>query len=864
MRKPKILNKVHWLVLLIGVSITLLMWDSARRDSGKKLQHDFEERVNQINNRIEKRVQDGRIILRATAGLFNVTNTVTREEYQTYIRSHNIGKNYRGIKSVAVSMLVQAKEKKQLSRLAKKEGVSAYRVWPEGNRAIYAPVWYIEPYATESVKHILGFDLLTEKALRMAMESARDKGAAQTTSLVDIMTDDSRNPKKGFLVFAPIYRDSAPRKTVEQRRKNIIGWVHLSFMTDEVIEGIMTDGGGDMRDDFIFHIYLGDPAAENSLIYQSDPDDLAISAQVPKYNATKVIEIPGSSFSVIVQSKPEFETRLNDTKSIAILTAGTATSVLIALLVWLLASGRERAIQLAKKMNQNVIESEKRYREMFEENASMAYILDPITGNIIDANQEAAKFWGYSQKELRSMSIGDINIAPLVEIQKGMKQQMGGGIISQVYFRHRLKNGDVRDVEIYRTTLSHKGNSYIYCISHDITSRRKTERALYESQAKLHAIIETAMDAVVQLNEHGIIIDWNTRAEKIFGLKRKEAIGKSLVETVIPEAQHAAYKENAMKFVDGEEGAVRHSHFEIEAKFRDGQEFPIEVSITTLTDGEGRSEYCVFMHDITDRKKSENALRRARIELENRVFERTAELVRANRRLNAEIAERTQAQGALQQSQEMLRQLVAHQDRIRETERKRIAREIHDELGQHLLVLRIDVTMLGRTESEHPKISEKVELILQHIDETMRSVRAIINNLRPSVLDLGLYAALEWQAEEFQRRSGIICELIAGDEDMELDDSIATVLFRILQEALTNVLRHAKATYVKIELFLEPGCLVMTISDNGIGMQQAKKSEQSSFGLVGIRERLYILGGELYIDSSNEGTVLTVSVPIPS
>ena len=351
-------------------------------------------------------------------------------------------------------------------------------------------------------------------------------------------------------------------------------------------------------------------------------------------------------------------------------------------------------------------------------------------------------------------------------------------------------------------------------------------------------------------------------AKKIFGWARDEVIGQSLVDLVVPASQRSAYETGMKKFVEGDDEGIKHSFFEIEARHRDGREFPTEVVITTLTNAEGKVQYCAFMHDITDRKRAENALRKARIELENRVFERTAELVRANRRLQSEIVERTEAQEALQASQEMLRQLVAHQDRIRETERKRIAREIHDELGQHLLVLRIDVTMLGRTDAHDPKMHEKVEGILQHIDETMRSVRAIINNLRPSVLDLGLYAALEWQTQEFQRRSGIICDLIASDEDLDLDDNVATVLFRILQEALTNVLRHAKATYVKVELQQEQGNLIMTISDNGIGIKESKKAEQSSFGLVGIKERLHILGGQFHVDSGDHGTTLIVTVPL--
>ncbi len=863
MKKFKIPKTVHWLVLLIALSITLLIWESARRDSAKRLEQEFDVLVSQINNRIEKRVQDGRLILRATASLFNVTNTVTRQEYRDYIQFHDIPKNYPGIKSVAVSRLVQGKEKAKLLRQAKKEGIKNYRIWPEGERDRLAPIWFVEPSSGDHAKKIEGFDLFSEPAQRKAMERARDQGTSAMTELVTMMPGAENGPQTGFLVFAPIYRDGKPRQTLNDRRRNIIGWAHLAFLIDEAIQSVMGDAAEDTRQYMTMHIYFSSSLSEKKLIYESKKNDGESHHHTAQFKATRIIELPEKSFIVEIHSTPAFESRINDAKSNAILIAGTTASVLIAMLIWLLARGRERAVQLAKRMNIDLIESEKRYRQMFEDNASMVYIIDPVDGKIIDANRAAADFWGYTQFELRQMSIGDINVSAFTEIKHGLRKQLEGlQASSQANFIHRLKDGRMRDVEIYRTTLTHQGKAYIYCIAHDVTSRREAEKALFESESRLHAIFETAMDAVIQLDEKGIIIDWNRRAEKIFGWKRDEMIGKSLIDMVIPGVNHAAYQDGLTKFVDGEDGAIRHAYFEVEAKRRNGQEFPIEVAMTTMIDGEGRAQQCAFMHDITDRKKGENALRKARIELENRVFERTAELVRANRRLQAEILERTGAQEALQASQEMLRQLVAHQDRIRENERKRIAREIHDELGQHLLVLRIDVSMLGKTENDDPKMKDKVDAILQHIDTTMRSVRAIINNLRPSVLDLGLYAALEWQVEEFQRRSGIMCDLIADGEDMELDDSVATVLFRIVQEALTNVLRHAKATYVKVELRQEVGQLTMTIADNGIGMQEARKSEQNSFGLVGIRERLHILGGHLHIESNNNGTTLTVTVPL--
>lgn len=235
-------------------------------------------------------------------------------------------------------------------------------------------------------------------------------------------------------------------------------------------------------------------------------------------------------------------------------------------------------------------------------------------------------------------------------------------------------------------------------------------------------------------------------------------------------------------------------------------------------------------------------------------------------RLEYEIAERKRAEEQLQKSQEQLRQLAAYQEQIKEDERKRIAREIHDDLGQNLMALRIDVSILqARTGDSHPLLNEKVGNALQHIDTTIKAVRSIINNLRPSVLDLGLYAAIEWQVAEFERRTGIDCEVHAHEakDDIQLDDQRATALFRILQESLTNVARHSQASLVHIELFRKNNSFFMKIADNGIGIFPGCRRKPNSFGLMGIGERISMLGGEFTVDSvPGKGTVLTIEIPL--
>jgi signal transduction histidine kinase len=220
------------------------------------------------------------------------------------------------------------------------------------------------------------------------------------------------------------------------------------------------------------------------------------------------------------------------------------------------------------------------------------------------------------------------------------------------------------------------------------------------------------------------------------------------------------------------------------------------------------------------------------------------------------------SEGRLQISNENLRRLAAHTENIKEGERKRIAREIHDDLGQNLLALRIEADLLAsRTSARHPQLHARAKRTLQQIDITIKSVRQIINDLRPNVLDLGLGAAVDWQVAQFRQRSGIACDVMEDLEDMAIDDGCATALFRILQESLTNISRHAQATRVRVELRLLHARITMTISDNGVGMDASNRHKPGSFGLVGIEERVKILGGAFTVTSRpGAGTTIEVSV----
>ena len=397
---------------------------------------------------------------------------------------------------------------------------------------------------------------------------------------------------------------------------------------------------------------------------------------------------------------------------------------------------------------------------------------------------------------------------------------------------HRKSNGERLVVASQQTVYRDSTGRplHILEVNADITQRKSAEQGLRESQARFASIIDSAMDAIISIDEAQLVVLFNRAAERMFGCAAAEALGQTL-DRFIPAQLRSAHRAHVHAF--GATGATNRAMGKLNdltALRADGQEFPIEASISQTQVG-GAKLFTVILRDLTKRKAAEEALSR---------------------------------------SEEQLRALTNRLQQAREEEAMRIARELHDQLGRCLTAMKMDVDGIERglagaaAEADLGALTEKVRRMNETLDETVYTVRRIAAELRPGVLDdLGLSAAIEWQARDFQRRSGVSCVVRAPEEDLPLSRDQATALFRIFQESLTNVARHAKATKVWVNLSKEEGAVVLEVEDDGVGISSARLAERHSLGLLGMRERVAAFGGEIELAGMpGQGTAVVVRMPV--
>ena len=363
-----------------------------------------------------------------------------------------------------------------------------------------------------------------------------------------------------------------------------------------------------------------------------------------------------------------------------------------------------------------------------------------------------------------------------------------------------------------------------YCAGHAAAALRRARGAQRPARAvDSRRIVHSASDAILSIDEQAVILFANPAAAQMFASSIGAMQGSSLARFIQPSIRNATAPCDYFPTGGGRAGR-RATDYAVTGIRANGQLFPIEGSISSV-EHDGRTVCTVILRDVSERHLVQQKLAR---------------------------------------SHDQLRQLSAALQTIREEERTHIARELHDDLGQLLASLRMDLTLL-QGNNQLPEPSQRlIEGMETNLLMAIASLRRIATNLRPRALDEGgLYFALQGLRDDFVERHGIACTLLADETELRLDDTASTAVFRIVQEALTNIARHAGATRVLLNLDRTNGELLLTVRDDGRGIRAEDMEKKESLGLVGMRERVWGMGGEIAITSDGDGgTRIDIALPL--
>ena len=468
-----------------------------------------------------------------------------------------------------------------------------------------------------------------------------------------------------------------------------------------------------------------------------------------------------------------------------------------------------------KRVEEALRESEIKFRRVTE--AAFEGVAVTEGGILIDVSGKLAKLFGYQRSELIGKSIAEL-IAENVRDDTLAKILSG---YSLPYESICLRNdGTILPVEVCGKNYSSKGRVLCVTAIRDITKRKLAEKVLQESEEKYKTLTENSLTGIF-IHQNGRFVFVNDKFAKMHGYKPEELLRKTHLLLVHPD-ERKTLKEYALKRLKGKPVPQQ---YEVQRITKDGKTMWCEM-MATLIRYRGNSAIMGNVIDITERKLAESAIKK---------------------------------------SEEQLRNLTAYLQKVGEIERMSIAREIHDELGEGLTVLKLDLSWLRkRLPDDQISLRAKADAMSQLIDRTIQTVKKISTNLRPGLLDdLGLAAAIEWQAEDFQKRTGIKCKVKIDPADINFDRDRNTAIFRIFQETLTNVARHAHATEVNVSLRQRDSQIELNVRDNGRGITEEELTNSKSFGLIGIRERVKIFGGKNIMKGiPGKGTTLTVRIPV--
>ena len=597
---PWVYSLLPWFVLASTLGTTLFAWKLTQDQAEDKVRKEFSLRVAQLESSIVSRMQAYEQMLLGAKGLFAASSHVSRSDWRNYIEIQHFDENFPGLLAMGYAIHLSDAQLAEHERVVRDEGFPDYAVWPEHARQEYSSIVYIEPFSGRNLR-AFGYDMLSEPIRHEAMQRARATGKASLSGKVRLVQEGMGKEQAGALLYVPIYRSHVPEPTPNETRA-IQGWVYQPFRMDDLMHGLLPHGHLDLR----LEIYNGEQTSEH-LLFPSDPETDGLLT--PAFSEMRTIPLYGQQWLMQVYSTPTFEAEMATDRPLMVALGGSLISLLCFGFTWSLARTQRNALHLAKVMNQELIESEQRFRDMFD-NAPIAYQSLDQMGHFIDVNDRLCEMLGYSREELLAMNFDELWAGNhRHEFPGKLGEFRRQGHIEAELELVRKDGSPITVILVGRIQRNHLGEFLrTHCILTDISTRKLIETALQQSQAQLQQAIRAG----------GVgLWDWNLATDEVyFSSEYKRQIGYAEDEFAPTFEEWASHVHpddlpGALQAIKVHNDDPERFPYMVEFRFRhkNGSYRWIQARGMTLFDENGKPARMMGSHtDITERHEKDEML----------------------------------------------------------------------------------------------------------------------------------------------------------------------------------------------------------------------------------------------------------------
>jgi PAS domain S-box-containing protein len=829
-------SALPWTLLLVCLACTFAAWLMLRQDLRDGTQAAFEVRAQRLADSLVGRLNDYEHLLRGAQGLFAVHGHVDPIAWKEYVGALVPMRVFSDIQFLGYAPEISARQRAGFERSRKTE-IPGFSIYPPGERPLLIPVLYVEP-ANDINRKTLGFDMYSDPVRHNALLHAKRSGSPALTSKVILAQGaEQAHPGSGLLLFLPVYANEGLR--VRSSERAVSGFVFAAFRVKDLVAGVQGESFGSMN------IEVSDTAVPppDSLLYRTgDPHNvLASNARLHK---TITVPLYARTWSIDITGKPEFAEAFDTGKPLHALVGGGLISVLLFFAGWSSASKRRRAENTAHQVTQAHYQTQSQLERIIA-SAQEAIITIDDSQHIVLFNPAAEKIFGWTREQMLGAPLDRLIPERFRQRHHAHVNHFGAtgetvrAMGSNLALFGLRANGEEFPIDASISRLTEDDHYRYTVILRDISARKAAEDALKGLLRFNEEVMSSVNEGIAVYDQDLRVVAWNRFLEVLTGQSKDYAMGKSVYD-LFPDLramQVDVYFQRALsgEFVTSDRPLARlrgTNKYLPPAEAATSDDPGLLWTLSTF------APHCGHLGNIVGM------------------------IVTV-----MDVTEVTKARLRLDQTNQRLRELSTHLENVRESERTRIAREIHDDLAATLTGIKMDLTGAKSAVAEDKeKLVQRLDASLELTDAAIQSTRRIINDLRPNILDtLGVWAAIQWQTQETARRAGMACEIII-DKDVEtanLSGANGTALFRMVQESLNNVWRHACASRVTICASRSNGAIRVDISDNGKGFDPAKPAETGHWGIMGMHERAQAHGGEVQLTSSAEGgTKVSISLPL--